>query len=264
MDSKRRLSLFASLLLLISLLFAICSSSSISNSHKSDRVSLELYYETLCPFCADLIVNDLAKLFKSDVISIVDLKLVPYGNARVKSNNSITCQHGPEECFLNTVEACAINIWPQLNVHFPFVHCVETLANEFKYNEWESCLEKLNLDSIPITDCYTGKYGKKLELQYAAETKALKPPHQYVPWTVLNGQKIDIMDYEDLVSNICKAYKGTNRPESCRKKSVDSIGRKGADKVVYFIEKAERPALQERVQSAISSWMNQKKMAALE
>lgn len=57
-----------------------------------DKVSLVLYYETLCPYCSNFIVNYLSKIFNNGFLDIVDLTLVPYGNARVGSNASITCQ----------------------------------------------------------------------------------------------------------------------------------------------------------------------------
>ncbi|XP_062208868.1 gamma-interferon-responsive lysosomal thiol protein-like [Phragmites australis] len=58
------------------------------------KVSLALYYESLCPYCSRFIVNHLAGIFDDGLIDVVDLRLVPYGNAHVGSNNEISCQHG--------------------------------------------------------------------------------------------------------------------------------------------------------------------------
>jgi hypothetical protein len=63
-----------------------------SPSQSSNKVSLELYYESLCPYSADFIVNDLPIIFQHDLLSIVDLKLVPWGNAKLRPNSNITCQ----------------------------------------------------------------------------------------------------------------------------------------------------------------------------
>ncbi|EMS63319.1 hypothetical protein TRIUR3_04865 [Triticum urartu] len=57
------------------------------------RVSLALYYESLCPYCSRFIVTRLAGIFDSGLIGAVDLLLVPYGNAHVRgANNTISCQ----------------------------------------------------------------------------------------------------------------------------------------------------------------------------
>lgn len=56
------------------------------------KVSLGLYYESLCPYCSRFIVNRLAGIFEDGLIDAVDLRLVPYGNARVGSNGDISCQ----------------------------------------------------------------------------------------------------------------------------------------------------------------------------
>ncbi|XP_071720649.1 gamma-interferon-responsive lysosomal thiol protein-like [Rutidosis leptorrhynchoides] len=179
-----------------------------------EKVELSLYYEALCPYCENFILNYLYKIFDNGLISIVDLKLSPYGNAKIDSNGTIVCQHGEWECILNTVEACAIHAWPDVNDHFPFVYCVEKLTNEGKYAEWETCFQKLSLDPKPVTDCYNSGFGHELNLQYADEIKVLEPPHTYVPWVVVDGQPI-YDDYTDFVSFVCKAYKGTDVPDAC-------------------------------------------------
>ncbi|PON85888.1 Gamma interferon inducible lysosomal thiol reductase GILT [Trema orientale] len=231
----------------------------------SEKVSLELYYESLCPYSANFIVNQLVKIFEDDLISIVDLKLVPYGNARVRANNTVVCQHGPYECLLNTVEACAIDAWPELNRHFPFIYCIEDLVHKRKYPLWESCFEKLGLDPKPVNDCYKSEAGKELELQYGAETDALQPPHTYVPWVVVDGQPI-YEDYENFLSYICKAYKGSAAQASCSElffKTFQMEGAKPSHSVTYK-EQEKIPILWARIRSTLASWMNQMNMAAVE
>ncbi|KAK4408959.1 Cinnamoyl-CoA reductase 1 [Sesamum angolense] len=72
------------------LIFSLISASAAVDS--GDKVSFEVYYESLCPYCSNLIVNYLYKLVDSDLISITDFKLVPYGNAKIRPNGTITCQ----------------------------------------------------------------------------------------------------------------------------------------------------------------------------
>ena len=80
----------------LALLF-ICSVLLFPNpsSSESNKVSVDLYYETLCPDCSDFMVKHLIKLFDTGLISAVDLNLVPYGNAKLGPNNTITCQEFP-------------------------------------------------------------------------------------------------------------------------------------------------------------------------
>ncbi|KAJ1297574.1 hypothetical protein BS78_01G387000 [Paspalum vaginatum] len=180
---------------------------------QNQKVAVALYYESLCPYSARFVVDHLSKVFDDDLLDAIDLTLVPYGNARVGAGGEISCQHGPYECLLNTVEACAIDAWPDLAVHFSFIYCVEDLVVQGQYKEWESCFQKLGLDPKPVTECYKSEQGHKLELKYAKETDALEPPHQYVPWVVVDGQPL-LEDYENFEAYICKAYKGTP-PKAC-------------------------------------------------
>uniref|UniRef100_A0A0A9DM87 Uncharacterized protein n=1 Tax=Arundo donax TaxID=35708 RepID=A0A0A9DM87_ARUDO len=156
------------------------------------KVDVALYYESLCPYSAQFVVDRLAKVFDNGLLDAVDLTLVPYGNARVGPGGKISCQvgsprarsaplgsnflalpglcvnlirnslgsrcllvldlntngtvftcstavvvvililvelfvgllqHGPYECLLNTVEACAIDAWPDLVIFLTSCTC---------------------------------------------------------------------------------------------------------------------------------------------
>ncbi|OEL29560.1 Gamma-interferon-inducible lysosomal thiol reductase [Dichanthelium oligosanthes] len=214
MAAPRRLLLLPAVLLVLAAGAGALLPRPLAAAEGAKKVSLELYYETLCPYCSRFIVKRLALIFEDGLTDAVDLRLVPYGNARVESNGDISCQHGPEECMLNTVEACAIDAWPDLDVHFRFINCVENQVVKGQYDKWASCFQKLGLDTEPITDCYNGGQGYKLDLKYANQTDALVPPHRYVPWVVVDGQPL-LEDYENFEAYVCKAYKG-KPPKICQ------------------------------------------------
>ena len=57
-----------------------------------EKVQVSVYYESLCPYCENFIVNYLIDVFAEGIDAIADVKLYPYGNAKVNSNGNITCQ----------------------------------------------------------------------------------------------------------------------------------------------------------------------------
>ncbi|GMN40403.1 hypothetical protein TIFTF001_009634 [Ficus carica] len=205
---------------ILALSYAILFLSAIPyNSMGSQKVQVSLYYETLCPYCANFIVNNLVKIFQNGLISAVDLRLVPWGNAWINSDGSVVCQHGEDECLLNTIEACTISVYPDVYSHFRFIHCVERLTLENKHTEWTKCFQMTNLGTQPI-DCYNSGYGNVIEDRYAQETAKLNPAHRFVPWVVVNNQPIQ-EDYQNFMAYICKAYRGSPKPEACRSLSFE-------------------------------------------
>lgn len=94
------------------------------------------------------------------------------------------------------------------------------MSLENKMNEWVNCFGMSGLGKAPI-DCYTSGYGEVLERKYAAETSQLNPPHRFVPWVVVNNQPLR-EDFENFVSYICKAYRGTKIPEACKSLPLES------------------------------------------
>ncbi|XP_073387100.1 gamma-interferon-responsive lysosomal thiol protein-like [Physcomitrium patens] len=70
----------------------------------AEKVKFELYSETLCPCCAYFIIKVVNPFFNNGLIDIMELCIVPF--------------HGLEECKLNIIQTCAIQLWPKV-VRFP-------------------------------------------------------------------------------------------------------------------------------------------------
>ncbi|XP_071717708.1 gamma-interferon-responsive lysosomal thiol protein-like [Rutidosis leptorrhynchoides] len=187
-----------------------------------DKVKVSLYYESLCPYCSDFIVNQLGKaLFHENLISIVDLNLVPWGNTQLAPNNALICQHGPDECSIDIVEACAIDVLSQQALRYKLIQCMENLNLEGRHGEWRSCMSSLNIYPKPIIDCYQTRKGFDLEMKFADETNHLNPPHRFVPWVLVNNTPLQ-EDYQNFVAYICKAYTGQNKPKVCEQHVLEA------------------------------------------
>ncbi|KAI3983339.1 hypothetical protein MKX01_013406 [Papaver californicum] len=196
-------------------------------SSKPTKVSLALYYEALCPGCKNFIVSHFPKIFRSGLTDIMDLKLVPYGNAIVGENNTIICQFGPEECFLNSVEAWATHVWPDVG----------------HSSQWSSCLDVPGFSGKPIYDCIYSGLGHQLELGSANETGALIPSHQYFPWVTVN--KVPLYDdYDNFVKSVCNAYKGTALPRVCHEpsKDINPEAKSNSTQEVCYVDEASPTA----------------------
>lgn len=64
----------------------------VGSSNSPKKVSLDLYYESLCPGSSKFIANDLHTIYKNGLIEVVDLRFFPWGNAIINSDGSFTCQ----------------------------------------------------------------------------------------------------------------------------------------------------------------------------
>ncbi|KAF5182534.1 Gamma-interferon-responsive lysosomal thiol protein [Thalictrum thalictroides] len=206
------------------------------------KVKLDLYYETLCPGCSKFMTYDLMEIFANGLINIIDLHFVPYGNAELggQNNTTVYCQHGNNECELNMVHACAIYAWPYVNKHFDFLHCIEHLVvqNNYEMPEWESCFGETGFDSTPVMDCKNGPKGLELILRYANETNSLKPPHEFVPWVVVDGKPLREHG-DEFMTYVCKAYKGKHLPRACKNLNDQIVSEVKENKICHVKEPAK-------------------------
>jgi interferon gamma-inducible protein 30 len=183
------------------------------------RVQLTVLYEALCPACQNFIANTLYRDVYLQYGEYVQVELVPYGNAK-RQNDTITCQHGDEECKINRYESCAIHFMPE---PVPFIYCLESQLSRGVDLEKASRKCYSTFHTQPhiydqIIHCANGDLGLKLQLQAAERTEKIWPEsHQYVPWIVFNNVSLKAEQFRirDLPVTICDFYTGDKTPEHC-------------------------------------------------
>ena len=150
------------------------------------------------------------------VVDIMNVTLVPFGNAHIRAGK-LQCQHGPKECTANSYEQCAIDAYPDFSTHFPFYLCMEKAAEKM-IQEAEKCANDASLNYTLIKSCVDDPV-KSAALQQKFSTLTPKD-HQYTPWVVVNGT-LSPSNGDKLLEEVCAAYTG-DLPPGC----VDALRRK--------------------------------------
>jgi interferon gamma-inducible protein 30 len=126
----------------------------------AQKVHVELYAESLCPYCAKFMFEKLSPMFKNGVEKLVWLDYVAYGNAHWDPEKAAPdCQHGPKECRFNRMLSCAMAAYPMQADWFPFVECLEKYAEKQDdvVNGTQACAVKAGLLTSRLVDCYNGE-----------------------------------------------------------------------------------------------------------
>jgi interferon gamma-inducible protein 30 len=184
-------------------------------------VNVTLYFESLCPDCKDLFVYQLFPAYtKLASTRILNLQLVPYGNAKVFRYGDrfvYACQHGANECLGNKIESCAVKYAAKESL-VPFVYCLEYYGPTVHNAQY--CSRVHALPWQPLENCMMGQEGDELMFQMAQRTEDLEPSHTFVPWFTVNGVHNDDIQQQmetDMVGYVCKQYKGV-KPKECFEK----------------------------------------------
>lgn len=194
-----------------------CLESNFTRSHQTAApVQVGFYYESLCPGCRMFLTGMLFPTWML-VRDIMSVTMVPYGNAEEKPDGQkykFECQHGEQECLGNMIETCLLSM---SKASHQIIYCMESSIDVIKAAK--SCLE-LYSDDLSwdrLMGCVKGDVGNELMHQNALKTRALDPPHQYVPWVTINGEHTeDLQDkaMSNLLNLVCSLYKGS-KPETC-------------------------------------------------
>eukprot|EP00545_Synedropsis_sp_CCMP1620_P007928 CAMPEP_0119015266 /NCGR_PEP_ID=MMETSP1176-20130426/10718_1 /TAXON_ID=265551 /ORGANISM="Synedropsis recta cf, Strain CCMP1620" /LENGTH=214 /DNA_ID=CAMNT_0006968545 /DNA_START=61 /DNA_END=705 /DNA_ORIENTATION=+ len=187
--------------------FLIVASVTITSS--SLPVKVRVCTEALCSDCKNFVHKTLIPVYSQLGPDVMDLQLVPFGNAHLQRDGSVKCQHGVGECDANAYELCAIQASPNAKDYLPFIGCLAETLPMGRSNEpldqqlFQQCAESNNLWWSRIQACHDipqaiGNLVKKA----ASETPA---DHTSVPWIEIEG---DHMDEEklDFKTEVCKAF----------------------------------------------------------
>lgn len=185
------------------------------------KVAVEFYFESLCPYCQTFTTGPLKRVLdKPDLVEIIDLKLVSYGNTKKAADGSFTCQHGVNECKSDVLELCTLY---KLSNDINSISTGDTSLAAWPFI---LCMEEANGDPTKGESCYTSTMDTKAlpwstvatcakEEESLVQTTAMKatPIHDYVPWVLVDGTLLENTNL--LQKTICDAYTGQT-PASCK------------------------------------------------
>ncbi|XP_030029416.2 GILT-like protein 2 [Manduca sexta] len=189
-----------------------------STSSEIETVKVEVYYESLCPYCERFFVNKLEPVVQS-MHQYLDIKLYPFGNADIIEEDDhyrFRCQHGKLECYGNKLHACAIDILKNVTKSTLFNCCLfEFFSDDESVDE---CATRMKLNGDPIKECAKGSKGNELLKYYGDETNKIY--FRGVPHIRLNGIPYRNSSKKIFKDYVCAAFK--NPPPPCNTVSTTS------------------------------------------
>ncbi|CAD6192462.1 unnamed protein product [Caenorhabditis auriculariae] len=189
----------------------------------NQRVNITVLVEALCPDCQQFIANQLYPVIYKNFRDVVNIQLVPFGNAKIQPDGSIVCQHGEEECEINKFESCLINSFESQDEYVPVIFCIESqLKDKVAFaTATEKCFQKFNVteDVQRMTQsCLVSNIGARLQKKAADLTNSVWPDqHKFVPWVVFNGVSLtNLQVYQNQIPLlICQWYNGDQKISYC-------------------------------------------------
>lgn len=214
------------------LLLALCWSDAASVQVRRHRaqgnvVQLDVYYETLCPYCNRFMNEQLAPLWShTELRPRVNISMIAYGNAMSINGSNVSagyrfwhpelraagaggeidhvhvCQHGPQECFGNQIHLCLLALKPREDAMATILCMENNRTGVFERSSYE-CAADRGLNMTDVRECAQGPQGNALH--YEAGRASLDPAlnRSYVPWVLMGGAKWE--SNSTLVESVCEA-----------------------------------------------------------
>ncbi|XP_076645060.1 uncharacterized protein LOC143354682 [Halictus rubicundus] len=225
-----RCHLFAFCWALLVVLTFIGQKPAVTADEVSNKIDVDVYYESLCPDSKRWIRVQLAESYHV-IKDYIRLNLIPYGKATQLIDSStgqwaFSCQHGPDECDGNKAQACAIHAIKNEEPADRVQQLTESvvvcaMSTRFPPTEVEKCAEKLWASQKTqdiIRDCIAGPLSSELLAEHGKKTAALKLPISFVPTIVINGvysKENQNKAYNNFLKLICDNLQVEAKPAEC-------------------------------------------------
>lgn len=173
----------------------------------SDPVKVLVCTEALCPDCENFLQTQLVPAYLQLGPEVMDLQVIPFGNAHRQSDGAIICQHGEGECDANVYELCAIYMNPDPKDYLPFLDCLTRVLPMGHHDDpldpslFETCAGSLWWSGIKA--CHDTPGAVRQLIQTALDNTP--KDHTYVPWIEIEGTHLD-EETHDFKTEICKAF----------------------------------------------------------
>merc|ERR1719415_320573 len=108
-------------------LLSVLSSAGARGLVAEQTVKLSVHYESLCPDSIRFVTTQLYPSWKHFGEDILHLDLNPFGKANFTDSGAsweFSCQHGPEECRGNKVQACILDKVTEPREYVPLITCL--------------------------------------------------------------------------------------------------------------------------------------------
>merc|ERR1719242_1755137 len=133
---------------------------------RAQTVKLSVHYESLCPDSIRFVTGQLYPSWKHFGDDILKLDLNPFGKANFTPSGSswdFTCQHGPDECRGNKVQACILDKVSDPAEYVPLITCL--MGSESPPDAAGECIASLGTESVTVKeveDCANSEVGSNL------------------------------------------------------------------------------------------------------
>lgn len=197
------------------------------------NAEIEIYYETLCPYCIDLLNSSVRELFADEELKQrVSLKMYPFGNTLVLWNVSegyrfwhddavfpiFACQHSDQECLGNMIQACALDELGSVDKFVPFALCMASYGGNTGVElSSYACGQELGVDMDTIKKCAFGRTGTQIMSDLGKKTMDPSLQQDHVPWVMINGVHDGPSEEGKLLKSVCTVLKEP-KPALCEKK----------------------------------------------